>query len=202
MRCAFDFTQHAFSGCDQFSAYTPTQRHEAVKHAIATVLRNYGFLAVVEPKFYQYADGVAHRPDITVFASMFPQQRAIRPIATDIVISAQSGAVGEAASSAAAVKVRHHTQAVNDFDHEFIPVSIEPHGHLHEAVTTFISKLVTNFFVFCSPTFAPSSMWSVRRMPGSSSLKLCCSRDIGSSYTRNKKLQSFEPVYTWAGGSV
>jgi hypothetical protein len=140
----FAFITHAFSGCQRFSNYTPTHRHTLVKSTIVTVLSRYGFLTTPEPPFYTYADGIRHRPDITVFSSTYPTQRSMPPISTDLVISASDGKVGDAATAAARIKTLHHTQATNALDHEFIPLSFEIHGHQHEAVDTFYAKLASH----------------------------------------------------------
>jgi hypothetical protein len=141
LHTAAELIDHAFGGCTRFSWFTHTARHELVKHAIASVLRAYGFLVTVEPKFYAYMDAVEHRPDITVFASLYPTQNWMQPLATDVVISAQRGRVGDNATIAAQEKKRHHSDATSRLDHMFIPFSMEVQGHRDKCVTEYIATL-------------------------------------------------------------
>ena len=120
------------------AGFTPSHRHSLVKAELAKILRRYNFAVAVEPSLYihNYTDGIAHKPDITVFSPI--------PVATDIVVSQQDRVPGVAARAAAKKKINLHNNAVRKAGHVFFPFALEAHGYEHSSVQAFI-KCVMQF---------------------------------------------------------
>ena len=126
---------HSSAGCDQFSRFSDTTRHESLKHTVASVLRSYGFLLQLEPKLYSYDSTILHRPDMTVM-SPCPV-----PVTIDFVVCAQHGEPGVNARQHAQKKNTQHGAAVRRQQHIFMPFACESLGLFDEDVFRFIADL-------------------------------------------------------------
>ena len=138
-----DVLAHVFR-CQAASTHTSSQRHNAVKYAIARALREFGVGHSVEPRFYEYADA-ARRPDITAHGTP--------PAAIDIVISCQDGELGDRATWWAQEKRRIHEASVTNKGHMFFPFALEVHGHAHEDVFKFIEHVARDLKPYERPAF-------------------------------------------------
>ena len=129
-----EIIQHALL-CDSMSRITPAMRHTYVKDALRFVAARYGIRSTNEPGIYVYANtAVRHRPDITfhLYGSN---------IATDITIVRAGATPGANARYAAEKKIQHHSIAVNNQGHEFVPFAMEVNGHIDQDCFKLIKKI-------------------------------------------------------------
>jgi hypothetical protein len=83
-------------------------------------------MSILEPSGYDYSDGTAKRPDITVFVDG-------APITTDLVISVDP-------CEAIKAKKEKHEAAVNKKGHVFVPIAMDIWGNFHPSVYAFLRK--------------------------------------------------------------
>ena len=123
--------------CTEMSKVDFSNRHTYVKHAIRSVLSQYGIQSDNEPNYYNYMVGNC-RPDITV------RMTGTKFIAIDVtIVKPDAEDTGKAARRAAETKEKTHAAAVAAFDHFFIPFALETTGHMDETCFQFF-KLVRN----------------------------------------------------------
>jgi hypothetical protein len=124
---------HAFR-CHHLSNVTFTHRHDAVKLAIAAVVRSYGVAVSVEPKNYVYSSGKEERPDLLIHLPV--------KITTDVtIVNTEEASVGAAARAAASAKEKKHGDAVARMGHQFIPFAMEVHGFRDVSCFQFASAI-------------------------------------------------------------
>ena len=112
-----EFIEHAFN-CDSLSHYTRVHRHNEVRDTIIHVANRFGITTTKEPSFFQYSDGILHRPDIAFHTPT-------NPIATDVTIAYPSQRNGAAADDAAKRKDRQHKESCAQLGYTFIPFAVE-----------------------------------------------------------------------------
>ena len=123
--------------CTEMSKLEYANRHTYVKHAIRSVLTQYGIQSDNEPNYYNYATGNC-RPDITV------RMVGTKNIAIDLtIVKPDANEIGAAAKRAAEAKEKIHGAAVSAFEHVFIPFALETTGHMDASCFAFF-KLVRN----------------------------------------------------------
>jgi hypothetical protein len=120
--------------CGHVNGVTWQHRHDGAVAVIQRAIAASGTHGVVNPSFYNYADGSAKKPDITAF---FPGD----PISVDVTIVTPEAAAGAAAKKAAAEKKEKHSAAVNDKGHDFIPLAFETWGHTDPCYDIFVRRL-------------------------------------------------------------
>jgi hypothetical protein len=131
-----DLASHLCS-CTEMCKIDFSNRHTYVKHAIRSVLTQYGITSDNEPNYYNYTSGNC-RPDITV------RMNGMKFIAIDVtIVKPDSEEVGKAARTAAEKKEKIHSDAVAAFDHVFIPFALETTGHFDQNCYKFF-RLVKN----------------------------------------------------------
>ena len=123
--------------CTEMSKLEYANRHTYVKHAIRSVLTQYGVQSDNEPNYYNYTTGNC-RPDITV------RMVGTKNIAIDLtIVKPDPNEIGAAAKRAAETKEKIHGAAVAAFDHIFIPFALETTGHMDASCFLFF-KLIRN----------------------------------------------------------
>jgi hypothetical protein len=119
------FSEHLLT-CSSVRGATRVYRHNLVLAALHNSLQRFGIMTVVEPRFYEYDDGRANRPDLTVF-------RDDCPLTTDLVISIDP-------AQAIKGKLDKHENAVNQRGHLFKPISMDIWGAFHPSVYAFLRQ--------------------------------------------------------------